>query len=162
MTIGGTSDSDTQAGIFAPSNRAESIYTPASHGPCTEYCGRVYEAWRNYIQSSGVLASVWYSISTGCGTDEEIKIDKWLSVCSPYYESLWGGVGSPGASVSYRMSSCATRTGANSCPLGWGDYDSYQSYRPGCHYGSRYPNPTESSTSLSDVIGSPVLTTVII
>lgn len=162
VTIGGTGDSDAQAGIFMPNNQAENVTIPASHGPCTEYCGRVFGVSRDYNPSTGALSFVLSHISTGCGTYTRIYEDKWSSICSPYDEILWGGVDSPGPSYSSRDSCCYTVGSGNFCPLGWGGYLSYLSYLPGCDNGSRYPSPTPSSTSLSDVIGSPVLTTVII
>lgn len=158
-TIGGAHTTDTEAGIFESSNQSDTVYIPASRGECTEYCGRIFSVQRNSRLNTGSPWDSTYDLSTGCGTYETIDGDRWSSICAPYSEFLYDGVHGSGAD--FRESACADWD--LQCPLGWGNKRGPSLYyEPGCLYGSHYPNPSKSSTSLSTVIGSPILTTVII
>lgn len=37
--------------------------------------------------------------------------------------------------------------GGEVCPLGWGNYDMFYSYQPGCNRGTYYSNPTPASNT---------------
>lgn len=60
--------------------------------------------------------------------------------------------------MDYYYAPCVTvysdRGGSGVCPLGWGTYDSYASYKTGCYQCRHYPSPVSESYGPSLDIGS--------
>lgn len=149
MTVGGTSNNDAQTGIFMPSNQAETKTFPRTHGSCTEYCGRIYEAT---LRTDNVFSRPYsWSTNIGCERTSYTSMQSsWPSVCSPYNTYDFSDL----TSEIKRDAACSSGDRAHYCPLGWGNVFAYGRYEPGCRNGSRYPSPTSSYVDLSDIIGS--------
>lgn len=137
LRVGNEPSGSNEAGVFYNTITAES--TSASHGAATEYCGRVFLVYY------GVSDTI-YTISTGRGTSESRDGNYHLDPeCLGFSNNI------------HRAAHCHDYNQSGYCPKGWGTYNQYASFKPGCYRGSYYPNPTPASDT-SIYTGSPALT----
>ena len=120
MRVGGYGDDGTQPGLYDPNHEEE--YSDTSHGVGTEYCGRV-----TYSEST---SNPRYTLSTGIGTYQDIYGTRTvLAECVAYQN------------IVQKFAHCCYYQSDDSCPLGWGSRELYESNQPGCLYGTYYPSP---------------------
>lgn len=131
LRVGAEPLASHKAGVFHDITTTE--HTTSSHGPATEYCGRVV-----YGRSS----PDYHILSSGFGLTTGINIStRPLSECACHVNT-------------YDTAAHCYYTGCtHNCPLGWGNQHDYFAYLPGCNQGSYYPNPTQNSDTTA-VTGS--------
>ena len=133
------------SGIFRCSLKAEEFRFPASHGECTEACGRIYECYR---YNSFGYSNCNSSVSCTSSGDPDFTPS---STCSPtnHYLDYRGD--------DYWEASCVYTGYPTSmyCPLGWGIRYDYNRFEPGCADGRHYPNPTKAYDGYNPELGSP-------
>ena len=123
VRVGNKSSDISKAGVFHLTTATER--TPGSHGAGTAYCGRVF-----YCLWNGSHGGYHY-ISTGIG--EYAFVESYSSVeseCRAYKQGI--------DDCAY----CFYERTSEQCPLGWGNQPDYAAFKPGCYYGTYYPNPT--------------------
>lgn len=113
------------------------------------YCGLGY--YQECATKSDYFSStVYYQYSTGLGKHKSLDNLR----CSGYTSYFVNHGPVSFCSVRYPYSSsephitwapCYSRSTTLTCPKGWGNYVDYYNGRPGCNYGSYYPNPTSNT-----------------
>ena len=125
LRVGNNPSGSGEAGVFHSTAATEQ--TAASHGEGTDYCGRVFFVYTGRHE--------YYQLSTGIGEYSDVDgVSTVPSDCLAYSH--------------YNYDSAACRVYPNGvCPLGWHNLSAYNSYSPGCSYGTYYPNPTPASNT---------------
>lgn len=123
VRAGGSHDSNSfQPGLFTVTLEPE--YSESSYGVGTAYCGRVFYANRGLNVSH---------ISTGIGTYR--TSNNYTAVSSDCLAH----------SISTREYAYCDYDGVeDTCPLGWGSYDTLAAGQPGCWSGTYYPSPIQA------------------
>ena len=125
VRVGGSYvDNNTQPGLFSADHEEE--YSAASHGEGTEYCGRIF------YRSSNSPATIL--MSRGIGTYIVVNDGNVSSEC----------IGDANTVGTHAY--CHRTSTYSQCPKGWGNIYTYDLYKPGCFWGTYYPNPTQAGT----------------
>lgn len=121
---------------------------------CSTYCNY------SYLEISTNKGSGWGCFrnhATGCDSYVTGSCSSGVAVCSAHkYYSFTSG--SPSTLNMHKYAPCYSEYshvgGTASCPLGWGTYESYASFSPGCCNGANYPYATPEYSGPSLYVGS--------